>query len=447
MVEDITATNFGGIVNAAFRRQAKMYVDIQADFEEAVAQFGLEREPDEGAFAPSDLAARAAQLARRGAIVANDGKSIHVGWISPSCVSCRKGVGTETFLASTQCPRNCYFCFNPNQQDYEYYRSHVHDMAGELQRRFDAGIRHTDIAVTGGEPLLHRTETLRFLSCARELEPQAYTRLYTSGAGLDEAYARELAATGLDEVRFSVKLDEPAAAIEKTIERMCMCTSLFENVMVEMPVMPDQADAVKQLLVRLDSIGCAGINLLELCFPFHNAPEFARRGYRLKARPYRVLYDYWYSGGLPIAGSEQACLDVLEWAIDEHLNLGVHYCSLENKLTGQVYQQNAFVPLEHPRHELSPRDFFLKSAKVFGADRDVASRILRAHGIFDLERNKSASSLEFAPSAVPLLAAEAPDMAIAISFCIAEERSGEPVLRELALQRTTPATFDYECDL
>ena len=141
MVEDITAENFGDIANPAFRRHAKMYVDIQADFAAAVAQFGLEREPDEEAFTRADLAARTAQLAERGVIVANDGKSIHVGWISPSCVSCRKGVGTETFLASTQCPRDCYFCFNPNQQDYEYYRSHVHDMAAELQQRFDAGVR------------------------------------------------------------------------------------------------------------------------------------------------------------------------------------------------------------------------------------------------------------------------------------------------------------------
>ena len=289
MVEDITAANCGDIANAAFRRHAQMYVDIQADFEEAVAQFGLQRESGEGAFT-------------------------------------RAG--------------------------------------------FDA----------------------------RDLEPQAYTRLYTSGAGLDAAYARELAATGLDEVRFSVKLDEPAGAVDETLERMRLCAGLFERVMVEMPVMPDQVDEMKRLLVRLDAIGCAGINLLELCFPFHNAAEFARRGYRLKASPYRVLYDYWYSGGLPVAGSEQACLDVLEWAVDEGLGMGVHYCSLENKLTGQVYQQNAFAPLEHPRHELSGRDYFLKSAKVFGADRDVASRILRAQGV-------------------------------------------------RALQRTTPATFDYPHDL
>ncbi len=72
------------------------------------------------------------------------------------------------------------------------------------------------------------------------------------------------------------------------------------------------------------------------------------------------------------------------------VRMGVHYCSLENKLTGQVYQQNKFVPL---------------------------------------------------------LAHDAPNMPVAICFAIAEQRAGEPVLRELMLQRTTPASFDYDTDL
>ena len=222
---------------------------------------------------------------------------------------------------------------------------------------------------------------------------------------------------------------------------------LFDSVMVEMPVMPDQVDDMKALLVQLEEIGCKGISLLELCFPFHNASEFAKRGYLLKAHPYRVLYDYWYSGGLPIAGSEQACLDVLEWAIERDLRMGVHYCSLENKLTGQAYQQNRFIRVPHPRHEMSPRDYFLKSAKVFGADRDVAGRILRAESVRDLARDKRTSSLEFPLSAVPLLADEAPHMPVAVSFAIAEQRPEGSVLRELMLQSTTPSTFNYASDL
>ena len=96
---------------------------------------------------------------------------------------------------------------------------------------------------------------------------------------------------------------------------------------------------------------------------------------------------------------------------------------------------------------MSPHDYFLKSAKVFGADRDIAGRILRAAGIRDLVRDKRTSSLEFPLSAVPLLAEEAPDMPVAASFAIAEQRAEGTVLRELMLQSTTPATFDYVSNL
>lgn len=445
MLEDFASSLQAGLTNAALIRYGTMYEDIARGFRDQVGMFGLDWEPEPSAHA--DLENRIMGLTRRGAIVENDGKSIRTGWISPSCVACRKGVGTETFLASTQCTRSCYFCFNPNQADYEFYLDHVHDMAAELQQRYDARVRYTDLAVTGGEPLLHREELMAFLTRAHALCPEARVRLYTSGAGLDEEYARELAFAGLDEIRFSVKLDEPEEAIAETLALMRMCTGVFADVMVEMPVMPDQVDAMKRLLAELDSMGCSGVNLLELCFPLCNANEFSRRGYMLKARPYRVLYDYWYAGGLPIAKSEQACLELVEWAIDAGVQMGVHYCSLENKLTGQVYQQNRFIPAPHPRHEMSQRDYFLKVAKVFGDDCNVAKNVLESAGETDFAFDAEWQSLEFAASLTSLLADAAPSMPVAICSAIAEMRDGEPVLRELGLQLTTPATFDYGSDI
>ena len=162
MLEDATYAFLENLGNDAFARYAKIYADIERDFREEAASFGLDWESEKCAFTRAELERRAAALAQRGVVVENDCKSISTGWVSPSCVACRTGVGTETFLASTQCTRNCYFCFNPNQADYAYYLSHVHDMVAELQRRYDAGVRHADLAVTGGEPLLHRAELMAF---------------------------------------------------------------------------------------------------------------------------------------------------------------------------------------------------------------------------------------------------------------------------------------------
>ena len=265
--------------------------------------------------------------------------------------------------------------------------------------------------------------------------------------------------------------------------------------MVEMPVMPDELPLMQDLLVELDKRGATGINLLELCFPFNNAAAFARRGYRIKHEPYRVPYDYWYAGGLPIEGSEDACIRLLSFAIERGLHMGVHYCSLENKLTGQMYQQNAPFKQAFPPREYAQRGHFLACAHIFGADAAAARRILAGSGQVDFTggseapgqvgiannstaggkqaiiasnstvpgradvtgsqaasgRTSDADSstaysqtdeLELAPSDVVLLARELPHALVAIGLGVVEDRPDGRVLRELDARFTTPSLYD-----
>lgn len=80
-----------------------------------------------------------------------------------------------------------------------------------------------------------------------------------------------------------------------------------------------------------------------------------------------------------MARSELVCLDLLEFAQAERLRLGVHYCSLENKHTAQLYQQN--VGQRIPRtHFFSQKDYLLKSAKVFGKDVPTVRSVLEHSG-------------------------------------------------------------------
>lgn len=410
------------------------YRQMERSFEETVESFGL---PFAAGDEPSSPRNAVLSLSARGASVENDGKSVWVNWISPACLACRMGVRTETFLSSVQCPRKCWFCFNENQQGYESFHRAENDIVGLLRKRIAAGASLDHLAVTGGEPLLHQALVLGFLETARIAYPASHLRLYTSGYGLDAACARALAEAGLDEIRISVKLGEGTEAVREALSALSACIGLVPSVMVEMPVMPDQIDAMKDLLVTLDHMGIAGINLLELCFPFHNAIEFARRGYFVKRRPYRVVYDYWYAGGLPIAGSEAACLDLVRFALNEELAMGVHYCSLENKLTGQVYKQNAaaFSAGAFPLSVMDERDFFLKSAKVFGGAivpvRDALS--VAGHGA-DCKLNEEFGFLEFPLSCVSDLGPLTDEVAIGVSVAIAERDCRGFALRELKVE-------------
>jgi hypothetical protein len=151
-----------------------------------------------------------------------------------------------------------------------------------------------------------------------------------------------------------------------------------------------------------------------------------------------VLYNYWYAGGLPVAGSEQACLDLIEFALKSGLKLGVHYCSLENKHTGQVYQQNNR-RIHSDVLYFSQRDYFLKSAKVFGQDAVVVRKLLDKKGLHDYSANGEDHELEFHVNKIKLL--KHLDIELGISTQVLEQRDGETVLRELKLDVTTPQSF------
>lgn len=404
--------------------------EARADFEETVATFGLPFECDESQ-------PRFFREQGKDVRCENNSASLVRGWMSPACVACRTGEETATFFVSLKCTRNCYFCFNVNQEDYEFHRCHERDIVAELRAAHAAGARFRHLAVTGGEPCLHPAQVLAFVRCAKELYPGVHVRIYTSGDLLLDTLLDELRDAGLDEVRFSVKPEEPAERREETFARIAAAVARIPDVMVEMPVIPGTLADMKELLLRLDSLGVRGINLLEFCFPLANAEAFISRGFKLRRNPYVIPYNYWYAGGLPLAGSEAVCLELLQFASEEDLGLGVHYCSLDNKFSGQIYQQNklflrdASFAAQHAWLSFDEIDYFLKCAKVFGDDVDgVRACVPEECCLVDSD----IPSLAFPLAFVSAVRERFPQVEVGVSFNVLEPEQGGVRVREVALE-------------
>ena len=256
----------------------------------------------------------------------------------------------------------------------------------------------THIALTGGEPLLIPEESLEFFRQARLRWPNCHLRLYTSGDLLTPNLLDQLVDAGLDEIRFSVKMDDGEAYLAQQLDRIRMACTRDLDVMVEMPAIPGTEAAMRQLLIELDQAGAMGINLLEFCYPLTDWTPFAQRGFAVANPPFPILYDYAYSGGLPVEGSEVLCLKLVEYALDQGLGINVHYCSLENKHRDQIITLNrpaiaraksaaagtaasshatsstATVPSTAasapantlgPEYEMDPEDFFIRTIKLW----------------------------------------------------------------------------------
>ncbi|MFT3894234.1 MAG: radical SAM protein [Anaerolineales bacterium] len=441
MIVDVTKSNMDEIKNPVLREYASSYVQIYQDFMEQVRAMGLEIEAED---TTEVVAQKTEALRKKGATVRNEEKSIYLNRISPSCVACQTGIGSSTFFVSLKCHRDCFYCFNPNQENYEYYREHTRDTVAELDEMRKTNPRMGHLALTGGEPLLFKDETIRFFEHARDLYPNAYTRLYTSGDHIDREILEALKNAGMKEIRFSIRMHDLAKGHRFTYDRIALAREYIPSVMVEMPVLPNTLEEMKDVLCELDVLGIFGINLLEFCFPLNNVEAYREKGYKVKARPFHVLYDYWYAGGLPIAGSETVCLDLMEFALEAKLKLGVHYCSLENKHTGQMYKQNSGHHLPR-RVYFSQRDYFLKTAKVFGGDVPVVKQALEKAGYQDHVISEQHHSLEFHVDRISSL--KKLDIAVGISSQVIEARGNDSFLRELKVDVTTPQTFRLSADV
>lgn len=110
-------------------KYARAFDQVERDYEHAVAAFGVPFEASE-----SCPRSRRAEVATACSCHCENGEgSLWRGWISPACLACRKGERTATFFIDLRCTRNCYFCFNPNQDHYEYFLTHKRDIVGELE--------------------------------------------------------------------------------------------------------------------------------------------------------------------------------------------------------------------------------------------------------------------------------------------------------------------------
>ncbi len=432
MIIDLDERTISEVRNPDLKSYAGKYIQIYQDFMQQVSQTGIDVDPLDDR---EQAAEKRAILKKKGVQVRNDSKSLFLNRISPACQACQNGVGSATFFVSLRCHRNCFYCFNPNQEDYEYYQQNNRDLPAELKQLREQGERLRFAALTGGEPLLFKPETMDFFKNARDVFPGVYTRLYTSGDQIDESTLQDLKDARLDEIRFSIRMYDLAKGRDATINRIALARKYIPNVMVEMPVLPNTLEEMKEILTRLDQLGIFGINLLEFCYPYHNANIFRMKNYKVKPHPFRVLYDYWYAGGLPVAGSEMECLDLLDFAVESKMKMGVHYCSLENKHTGQMFKQNSEIRLPGV-YSFSQKDYFIKSAKVFGDDIPLVLDTFKKDGFKNYQLNQEHGYLEFSLDKVAAI--RNLDVEAGLAYYVCETREGDQYLRELKVDLIDP---------
>ncbi len=231
------------------------------------------------------------------------------------CKPCLAGKGTNLYVTGL-CTRDCFFCFNQKPRKDELV---VHGIpidtpseAPEIVARF--GLR--SVGLSGGEPLLFPERVLAILTALKAMPQPPRVDLYTNGDRADAALLRRLKDAGLDSIRFD------AAARDYDLTPVRRAREIFEEVAVEIPVVPEDMPKLKAMVLDLDALGVPHLNIHELFLCAENNERVLAEGERPKdvAQSTHLLWR-------PTARSLESCLQLLLFAAKNCRTLGVYLCS------------------------------------------------------------------------------------------------------------------------
>jgi len=277
-------------------------------------------------------AEKISKLIKKGLCLDPDTGSLYKGYRSINCENCVLG-RTQGIYVTDDCSRNCFFC--PQQrasqpQHIRRQRSYT-PTAEEDRELLDAVISNdsSGCGLTGGEPLVVLQKTLRYIRLLKEhMGKDFWVHLYTNGDNLDQAALQGLKDAALDEIRFNL------AAVDYNLEKVALSRKYVPKVVIEIPVIPEDAEKLQRMMFELEEVGIDCLNLHELAIYPANVEKMRRRGYTAARSVYQAPF-YLMMDSAPVSGSEELILDLIDLALTKQLSYGIHYCHYRARILKQ----------------------------------------------------------------------------------------------------------------
>lgn len=242
------------------------------------------------------------------------GSKLDMRQLSPGCRICVNG-GWSCLFINGHCNCDCFYC--PTTQDEIGLPTtntvtfrHPADYVRYLER-----LDFTGASISGGEPLLTPNRSLGFLSAVkRHFGSNMHTWLYTNGTLLNRELLQRLCDAGLDEIRFDI------GATDYNLKPLLQAIGKIPTVTVEIPAIPEELPRLKNLLRQLHDSGVAHFNLHQLRLTPHNYQHLVKRGYR-----------FLHGEKVTVLDSELAALQLLQYSVEQNIELPINYCSFVYK--------------------------------------------------------------------------------------------------------------------
>lgn len=230
--------------------------------------------------------------------------------ISKGCMICGLGSWSCLFITG-KCNANCFYCPAPQLADELPSTQNLTFETADAYAEYINFFKFKGVSFSGGEPLLFFDRTLQYLKQIRKkCNPDIYIWMYTNGILADEQKFRKLATAGLNEVRFDI------GATNFKLDKIKFAKGIIPNITIEIPAVPEEKEKLIQLLPEMIKAGVTNLNLHQLRLTKHNAPKLSKR-----------KYTYIHAEQPIVLESEMAALEIVNYAKEKNLNIGINYCS------------------------------------------------------------------------------------------------------------------------
>jgi len=317
--------------------------------------------------------------------------SVAKGELAEGCKLCTEGCKMVLFITG-KCRTGCFYCpvsdskmGSDNIFANELMVTSLDDIIEEAENMDALGT-----GITGGDPLMKMDRTLKAIRMLKErFGKEHHIHLYTSTIDLEKT--RELAAAGLDEIRF-----HPSAGIWRSVKETELGSIVKIDgldVGIEVPALPGHQDPLRTLVQDAYELGVKFINLNELEFSETNWDMMDSMGYDLK------------DDSSAVAGSEEVALEVIKCS-----KVPIHFCSSSFKDSVQL-RRRLIRRAENTAREMDivTEDGTILKGLLYSDNVEEAIAVLKEYDVPDeLIFECGGGRLEVAPWVLEELADELP---------------------------------------
>ncbi len=230
--------------------------------------------------------------------------------ISKGCEICGQGKWSCLFITG-KCNAGCFYCPAPQLKDEVPSTQGMDFHTSTEYVNYINNFNFKGVSFSGGEPLLYFERTLEYLQQVRKrCNPDIYIWMYTNGLLADKEKMQQLADAGLNEIRFDI------GATAFSLEKIKYAKNIIPNITIEIPSVPEEKERLKLLLPEMIKAGVSNLNLHQLRLTKHNVPHLTKRGYTIINAEKPIVLE-----------SELAALEIINYAQEQKLDIGINYCS------------------------------------------------------------------------------------------------------------------------